>query len=266
MSKLSQSNLVNQEKILLERIDKGNYSVFWELWNNHKDYLYSYCLRQMSNNATDAQEVLSISMLRAWDKLPVYAAKITNIRGWLRRLTQNICIDFYRQRNRSFSTMENIDGLTLAESNYSSKLINFPERSMMRDELKMVLYQGINHLSNSLKIPFILRFIKEKSYPEISQKLNLSESNVRKRIQKARATLKNQLNQYITVSNHLDCFADLDSNLPFLTDLQFDELLRVTNQIVPLVEQELEGLFYRLYTTHLEILPSPLLPEELAYV
>ena len=267
MLKPSQKKSADNETILIERMEQGDYSVFWELWNNHKDYLYSYCLRKMNNNATEAQEVLSISMLKAWDKLPVYAHKITNLRGWLRRLTQNICIDFHRQRNRSFTVIENIDELSpVVKNNDVSKSTNSPDKFVMGDELKMVLYQGINLLSDSLKIPFILRFVKEKSYTEISQRINLSESNVRKRIQKARSILKKQLNKYILVSNHLDYLVDLENNSFTVTDLQFDELFNVSNKILPSIEQDLEKIFYGFYTTYFETLSSPLFLQELAYV
>ena len=121
----------------------------------------------MNNNAVDAQETLSISMLKAWEKFPKYADRITNIRGWLTRLTQNVCLDYYRQKSRGFITSNKIDAFKDLEVNNGTASIQSPDGFIMSIELKTVICQEINHLKQSLKLPFVMRFVFEKSYEEI---------------------------------------------------------------------------------------------------
>ncbi|GBF82089.1 RNA polymerase sigma factor [Aphanothece sacrum] len=255
-----------RQQILLDRIYQGDQSAFWELWNKHKDYLYAYCLRQMKHNTADAQDVLSISLLKAWEKLPKYASHITNIKGWLIRLIHNICIDLYRQKNRKFSTLENGKLIAIIDSNFLGYIFDSPDIIMMREELMIVIHQGIDSLPNNLKLPFILRFIEDKSYEQISQEMNITQPNVRKRIQQARAILKKNLNPYVMGGNYLDCFAKPESNLPSFNDLNRDHFISVTDHSPLIIKEDLEELFYCLYAAHLEISPSPLRREELTYV
>ncbi|MGK7941437.1 MAG: RNA polymerase sigma factor [Crocosphaera sp.] len=266
MSKYYQSKSVAQETSLLKRIAEGDKLAFWELWSQYKDSLYNYCLRQMNNNAVDAQEALSISMLKAWDKLPNHAHKITNIKGWLIRLTQNVSIDFYRKRNRTLTSTDNLDFLSCFSPNYSSYFLDSPEKLLMREELKNILYQEIQKLDDSLKIPLIMRFIENKSYSEIANQLQLSQTNIRKRIQKVRRILIEKIKPYLQGCNNLKGWEKLNDNYQELLHLELDELLTTQPQILPIKEPNLEEIFYHLYTSHLETLASPVFIEELAYV
>lgn len=100
-----------EEKLLLERFSSGEMSAFWQLWQQHQDYLYSRCLGWMGNNYYDAEDALSLASLKAWNKLPEYAGKITNLRGWFTRLTHNLCVDIHRERYRKrITNMQEIAG------------------------------------------------------------------------------------------------------------------------------------------------------------
>jgi DNA-directed RNA polymerase specialized sigma24 family protein len=77
--------LPSDTQILLENLSKGDSNAFWELWVPRQDYLYRCCLNWMDKNETDAQDALSRTMLKAWDKLPLHAANIINLKAWLTR-------------------------------------------------------------------------------------------------------------------------------------------------------------------------------------
>lgn len=87
------------EQSVLKSISQGNHDAFWELWLLHQDYLYHRCLSWMKGNHLEAQDVLSQASLKAYEKLPNHAAKITNIKAWLITFTYNLCIDAYRKKN-----------------------------------------------------------------------------------------------------------------------------------------------------------------------
>ena len=80
------------EQILLKRLAHGDRTVFWQLWERYQPYLYRCCLRWMGGNPADAEDACSRAMLKAWDKLPKYAAKLINLKAWLARLTHNLCV------------------------------------------------------------------------------------------------------------------------------------------------------------------------------
>lgn len=48
-------------------------SIFWQQWQQYRDYLYRCCIKWMGGNPTDAEDALSRAMLKAWDKAQKYA-------------------------------------------------------------------------------------------------------------------------------------------------------------------------------------------------
>lgn len=171
---------------------------FWQLWHQNRDYLYRCCLRWMGGNPTDAEEVLSRAMLKAWDKLPDYAEKITNLRAWLTRLTHNLCIDIHRERRRKAMQIEDIEEVAARESSAVISFFDSPEEALLHHELGQYIRRAIDTLPSRLRNPFILRYYHQIAYQDIAQQLALSLNNVYKRIQQAREILQKRLSRYLS--------------------------------------------------------------------
>ncbi|MBV6623034.1 MAG: RNA polymerase sigma factor [Rivularia sp. (in: Bacteria)] len=130
-----------EEKLLLERFSSGEMSAFWQLWQQHRDYLYSRCLGWMGNNYYDAEDALSLASLKAWNKLPECAGKITNLRGWFIRLTHNLCVDIHRERYRKrITNMQEIAG---GDNEAIIANVDSPESAILRHELKLYIIQRL---------------------------------------------------------------------------------------------------------------------------
>lgn len=178
---------------LLKSLAEGDASAFWRLWEVYRKYLYSVCLRQMGGIHSDAEDALSRAMLTAQKRLPAYASRIANPKAWLTRLTYNHCMDMHRERKRQSRYIEGLESGTLTgwriagESNYS------PELAVAHREMCRYVMHHVSGLPSQLRQPFMLRFVQEMAYRDIAKMLALSEDNVRKRIQKARATLRKEL-------------------------------------------------------------------------
>ncbi|MEG5037567.1 MULTISPECIES: sigma-70 family RNA polymerase sigma factor [unclassified Microcoleus] len=190
----SQSVIARDIRYCPEDIEKA----FWQLWQQNRDYLYRCCLRWMGGNATDAEEVLSRAMLKALDKLPDYAEKITNLRAWLTRLTHNLCIDIHRERRRKAMQMEDIEEVAATGSSAVISGLNSPEEALLHHELGQYIRRAIDTLPSRLRNPFILRYCHQIAYQDIAQQLALSLNNVYKRIQQARELLQKRLSRYLS--------------------------------------------------------------------
>jgi RNA polymerase sigma factor (sigma-70 family) len=171
---------------------------FWQLWEQNRDYLYRCCVKWMGGNPTDAEEVLSRAMLKAWDKLPNHAEKITNLRAWLIRLTHNLCIDIQRERPRKAMQMEDIEEVAATGNSAVISCFDSPEEALLHHELGQYIRRAIDSLSSRLRNPFILRYCHQIAYQDIAQKLALSLNNVYKRIQQAREILQKRLSRYLS--------------------------------------------------------------------
>ncbi|MEG4503400.1 RNA polymerase sigma factor [Microcoleus sp. F6_B4] len=190
----SQSVIATDIRYCPEDIEKA----FWQLWQQNRDYLYRCCLRWMGGNATDAEEVLSRAMLKAWNKLPNYAEKISNLRAWLTRLTHNLCIDIHRERRRKAMQTEDIEEVAATGSSAVISCLNSPEEALLHHELGQYIRRAIDTLPSRLRNPFILRYCHQIAYQDIAQQLALSLNNVYKRIQQAREILQKRLSRYLS--------------------------------------------------------------------
>ena len=185
-----------EEQLLLKRLSQGERSIFWQLWHQHRDYLYYRCLGWMGGNYNDAEDALSFASLKAWDKLPEYAEKITNLRAWFTRLTHNTCVDIHRKRCRK--KMTSIEEITEGEDKVLISSFDSPESAILRYELKLYIRHAVNTLCERLRPAFILRYFYENSYQDIAQRLRLTVDNVYKRIQQAREVLQKHLSRYLS--------------------------------------------------------------------
>ncbi|NET55972.1 MAG: RNA polymerase sigma factor [Symploca sp. SIO2E6] len=185
------------EQLLLENLVQGDDKAFWQLWELYQDYLYHRCLNWMGGNRFQAQDALSGIMLKAWDKLPQFAAKITNLKGWLTRFAHNFCIDLHRENNQGITGVENLEVMATEERNGLLPEWETPGKVLEKRELLAVIRRAIEDLPENLRQVCVLRFEQELSYQEIAQQLAISNVSVRKRIQRGREKLQEQLNKYL---------------------------------------------------------------------
>ncbi|NEQ16073.1 RNA polymerase sigma factor [Moorena sp. SIO3A2] len=182
---------------LLEKLSDGDSSAFWPLWDNYKDYLYHRCLSWMGGNPSQAQDALSEIMLKAWEKLPKFAAKITNIKAWLTKFARNFCIDRHRENKSEAIGLENLEAMAVEEGLGLATEFDTPDLVVEKSELLEVILSAIEDLPENQRQVCVLRFEQELSYQEIAQRLAISNNSVRKRIQRARARLQQRLTKYL---------------------------------------------------------------------
>jgi RNA polymerase sigma factor (sigma-70 family) len=190
MDRKSYANAAIRYTNLLESLSQGDSGAFWELWFLHQDYLYQCCLEWMGGDVTDAQDAMSQAMLKAWDRLPLHAHKIINLKAWLARFVHNLCMDIHRERGRKEIGIDNIES---------------PASELLSSEIKIAIRSVIEALPIRLQSPFVMRFEQDLSCLDIAQKLNISLDNVYKRISQARAILKPQMQKYLSEEEDSDC-------------------------------------------------------------
>lgn len=146
-------------------------------------------------NSIDAEDALSRAMLQAWRKTRGSRVEIKNFKGWVTKLTHNVCMDLHREYCRSAKRVESWE---IINFEYEQELVSQEANPMIvatEQELKNFFCLAIDELPPRLRETFILHFEQELSYKEIAARLNVSYDNVRKRISQARAILKQRFNQ-----------------------------------------------------------------------
>lgn len=148
----------------------------------------------MNGNSTEAEDLLSQAMVKAWEKAQKYAGKIENFKCWLTTLTRNFWIDITRRRGAN--QVEDIEVYADRNELGMVSVDETPASALDCDEKKRVIRRAIDELPTRLRETFILHFYEELSHQEIAERQNISYQNVCKRISQAREILALELRGY----------------------------------------------------------------------
>jgi RNA polymerase sigma-70 factor (ECF subfamily) len=180
----------DQDRSLLAAIARGDQQAFWALWLRHKDRLFGICLREMSGNRVDAEDMHGQAMMRAHQTLPRFASGVRCTASWLARMTINICRDQQRARSRLARAEEQ-----LAQSvRERRRVVAFSSgrAEPLRAAAGWDIDPGslIAQLPDRLRGVFILRVVQDQSYEAIADQFAITPVTARKRVQEARAWLR----------------------------------------------------------------------------
>jgi len=183
-----------EEHELLQRLAAGEINAFWQIFQQHRVYLFCCCLKWMNGNSTEAEDLLSQAMVKAWEKAQKYAGKIENFKCWLTTLTRNFWIDLTRRRGAN--QVEDIEVYADRNELGLVSVDETPASALDCDEKKRVIRAAIDDLPTKMRETFILHFYEELSHQEIADHQNITYQNVCKRISQARAILVKELRGY----------------------------------------------------------------------
>jgi RNA polymerase sigma factor (sigma-70 family) len=242
---------------------------FWQLWQEHQDYLYRCCVKWIGGNSIDAEDALSRVTIKAWEKFQTAAERIRNFKAWISQLTYNLCVDLHRERERHPRGVEDLEAIVSDEQLASQG--ETPVLAATRQELENFLRDEIDRLSPKLRDVFLLFVDEEQSYKQIAATLNISYENVRQRMSKARAILRERWWDY---ENGSKCTAlhsqkrrnspqptqpqPVQSQMPILSE-EIEEVEKVEEEILPETGEVVEEVNLDLEAIEIGGLPKVLL-------
>ncbi len=167
---------------------------FETVWRQNVSELYRRSLRWTSGRREDADDALGHSALIALEKMP-QELKPVEARRWLLRLVYTKCMDIRRYRKRTPCLAR--DGNTPSSKEEIEAIGPCHESRLLAGELISVVRDRIQSFPPRLRKVAELHLLGEISYSEIADLLALTEVNVRKRMQEARALLREHLQAYL---------------------------------------------------------------------
>ena len=177
--------LLNDEE-LAERVLKGEKRLFENLMRKFNARLYRIGM-SIINDDTQVEDVMQTAYLNAYLHLADFQKK-SSFGTWLTRIFINESLLFVKkrqkQRHASIDTFENV------------LHIETPLHDLMNNELKIILEKSIASLPEKYRLVFVMREIEEISTSETMEVLNLSESNVKVRLNRAKEMLRIDLGSH----------------------------------------------------------------------
>ena len=196
---ISETDTVDADELLIERIKAGDMAAYNVMVIRHYDRIFSRVL-QLLNNKQDAEEVTQDAFIRAHRGLENFRGD-ASFSTWLYQIATNLAHNRYwywfrRKRDQSISldqpqcedgslTLENV--MPCADEN--------PAEAVVTQEFVDRVSACMQYLNDKHKEVLILRNVKNLTYDEIAQQLEISVGTVKSRIARARESLRGLLGE-----------------------------------------------------------------------
>jgi len=183
-------------EISLEALIAGDRAEFARLVDAYSSPIYRLGLR-MLGTPQDAEDVLQNTFLNVLTHLSTFEGR-SSLSTWLYRIAANEALMLIRKKKPEVNmddaqAGENDEGLLPTQFVDWSAL---PEDELLSGEGKKALDSAIETLPESMRIVFLLRDVEGLSIKETADALNLTETNVKTRLLRARMLLREQLSAY----------------------------------------------------------------------
>jgi len=166
---------------------------FTHFYNNNIDKVFRFIYLRVDKVET-AEDITSQTFLKFWQRqIPVITSEakqsptISNPTAFVYQVARNQIIDFYRQKNKTPVSLEELreKGIEIPQKSFVFKI----ESSFEMENLKKILQR----IKPAYSEVIIWHYVDDLSTKEIAQILNTKENNVRVLLHRALETLKKEL-------------------------------------------------------------------------
>jgi RNA polymerase sigma-70 factor (ECF subfamily) len=195
---LNQNKVKDKDFKLIQAINSGQVEKFHDLVKRYEHKLYNFSLR-MSRDPVDAEDVVQDTFLNVFRYLKDFRYE-TKFKNWLYKVAASSCI---KQRRRSKFAPDrelSLDEFRIKEEAEVPTQVPswalMPLDKLLNDELSARMNTAILSLPQKYRLVIVLRDVEGFSTDETAQILDLSPSNVKVRLHRARLSLRDKLKGY----------------------------------------------------------------------
>jgi RNA polymerase sigma-70 factor (ECF subfamily) len=176
-------------RLLLAAARAGDERAFRELVGPYRHALEVHCYR-MLGSAHEAEDLTQETLLRAWRALDRFEPR-AQLQTWLYRIATNACLDELERRPRR---PEPVDPFPDARLDGTAAPTYDPAaRYAIREGMELALLRAIQELPGRQRAVLIFRDVLGWTAPEVAELLESTVTSVNSALQRARATIDNQL-------------------------------------------------------------------------
>lgn len=182
------------EKILIEQAQKGNRKALADLVKLHEQTIYNFSFK-ICRDREKAENIMQETFYSFVKSIKQFDGN-SKLSTWLYRIVANHCMMAARKmKNYKFVSLESDNDDDLYQDRYTADWSRLPDKYTEDNELKMVLDNAISKLSPEYRFIFMLRDVEGLSTEETAKISELSVPAVKSRLHRARAFLRNELNE-----------------------------------------------------------------------
>lgn len=179
------------ESALIKLILQGDLDLFSVLIRKNNPFLYKTG-RSYGYNHEDTQDLMQETFISAYTNLKKFEGR-SAFTTWIVRIMLNKC--FHASQKHSYKNEKADSAMINEKSNpmYSANSHTDPSRTMLNRELSHVIENSMYQIPLDYRMVFALREVSGLSQMETAEALQISESNVKVRLHRAKALLRGQI-------------------------------------------------------------------------
>lgn len=190
MEKINHAKQYSDEEII-SLIRDGNPAMFELLIRRYNPYLYKVG-RSYGFDHQYTEDIMQESYISAYKSLHTFESR-SAFKTWLMRIMLNHCFKKRQKEKASRVTLAESLSEVYLQTAMNKMNVSDVDKNMINKELINVIEEALQKLPEEYKLVFTLRSINGFSTRETSELLNLTESNVKVRLNRAKALLRKEV-------------------------------------------------------------------------
>lgn len=184
---------------IIERVRKGEKALYEIIVRRFNPYLYKVG-RSYNYSHEDTQDLMQDTFVDAFKALSQFNEK-SSFKTWIVRIMLNNC---YRKNKKSSFTNEIMKEINDNDRPLFNNSENDVNKTILNRELGHIIETTLATIPESYRLVFSLREINGMNVAETADLLNISESNVKVRLNRAKEMLRDKLEANYTSTELFD--------------------------------------------------------------
>lgn len=176
------------ETEIIERVLKGEKSLYELIVRRFNPYLYKIG-RSYQYNHEDTQDLMQDTYVDAFKSLSQFENR-SNFKTWIIRIMMNNC---YRKREKSSFKNEIMQDINDRATPMFTNRNNETDNVVQSRELKHIIEDALIRIPLDYRMVFSLREINGLNVSETAAMMNITEANVKVRLNRAKTMLRTEI-------------------------------------------------------------------------
>lgn len=185
----SADNIPDHE--IISKIGQGEKNLYALIVRRYNQRLYRIAM-SIVNDEREAEDIMQAAYINAYENLGKFAFK-ASFSTWLTRILINESLLRLKIRAKSINMNEASMDMEFYQQHKIE--VKTPVTELLNLELKVALEEAIRRLPEKYRTVFIMREIENMNTAETQACLDISEVNVKVRLNRAKVMLKNSLSR-----------------------------------------------------------------------
>ena len=193
MDTVLQKNKTDQlsDEEIISRVLAGESRLYELIMRRYNAMLYRVGM-SIVNNDVEVEDIMQVTYIKAYESLRTFENR-SSFSTWLTRILINESLHHLKKskRNMRIELNNETHGQGMANNGAAS-----PVNALLNKELGKILEQALIQIPEKYRIVFVLREMENRSIAETVDTLNITEANVKVRLNRAKTMLRDTLGSY----------------------------------------------------------------------